>query len=175
MIKFAIHQYIPNRYLRRASFEDIDRRRMILDFKDGKEYATAWAVGEVCRTLSSMNLTDTVIVCIPASCRRTNDRRFKPFSHMVCERTGAMNGFDHVQVIKSRCKCHIDHVHELADNANEYIHVNEDFFRGKDVIVVDDIVTTCKTADSFIDRMVSAGANVRMALFLAKTKRFGKQ
>ena len=48
-------------------------------------------------------------------------------------------------------------------------------FAGEHVLLVDDIVTTCKTADSFIDRMVSAGANVRMALFLAKTKRFGKQ
>ena len=175
MIKFALHQYLPKRYLNRASFEDIDRHRMILDFKDGKPYAARWAAREVCRVLSPSDLSDTIIVCIPACCKRTNDRRFKMFSDIVCERTGAVNGFDHVQVFGHRNKAHIDHVHELADNANEYIHVNEDFFRGKDVIVVDDIVTTCKTADSFIDRMVSAGANVRMALFLAKTKQFKRK
>ena len=172
MIKFALHQYMPKRYLKRASFEDIDRHRMILDFKDGKPYATRWAAREICNSLSAMDLSDTIIVCVPACCKRTNDRRFKEFSSIICERTGAANGFDHVQVFGHRRKAHIDHVHELADNAEEYIHVDGDFFRSRKVIVLDDIVTTCKTANAFIDRIVEAGANVSMVLFLAKTKQF---
>ena len=52
------------------------------------------------------------------------------------------------------------------------MHIDDSHFRGKNVIVIDDITTTGKTADAFIDRMVSAGANVRMAFFLAKTKYF---
>ena len=154
MIKFALHQYLPKRYLKRASFEDIDRHRMILDFKDGKPYATRWAAREICNSLSAI------------------DRRFKEFSSIICERTGAVNGFSHVQVFGHRRKAHIDHVHELADNAEEYIHVDGDFFRGRKVIVLDDIVTTCKTANAFIDRIVAAGADVSMVLFLAKTKQF---
>ena len=175
MIIFALYPYIPQRYLKKASLEDIDRDRMILDFKDGKPYAVRWAAREVCRVLSSSDLSDTIIVCTPACCKRTNDRRFKMFSDIVCERTGAVNGFDHVQVFGHRRKAHIDHVHELADNADEYIHVDGDFFRGRKVIVLDDIVTTCKTANAFIDRMVEAGANVSMVLFLAKTKQFKRK
>ena len=91
MIKFALHQYLPKRYLKRASFEDIDRHRMILDFKDGKPYATRWAAREICNSLSAMDLSDTIIVCVPACCKRTNDRRFKEFSSIICERTGAVN------------------------------------------------------------------------------------
>ena len=150
MIKFALHQYLPKRYLKRASFEDIDRHRMILDFKDGKPYATRWAAKEICNSLSAMDLSDTIIVCVPACCKRTNDRRFKEFSNIICERTGAVNGFGHVQV-------------------------DGDFFRGRKVIVLDDIVTTCKTANAFIDRMASAGADVSMVLFLAKTKQFKRK
>ena len=172
MIKYAIHQYLPQRHLKRASFEDIDRHRQILDFKNGKSYATAWAAWEICHALSGMDLRDTIIMCIPASCKRTNNRRFKNFSSMICEQTGAVNGFDHVQVMGHRRKAHTDHVHELADNANEFIHVDENFFQDRKVIVVDDIVTTCKTANAFIDRMTSAGANVEMAIFLAKTKNY---
>ena len=145
MIKFALHQYLPKRYLKRASFEDIDRHRMILDFKDGKPYATRWAAREICNSLSAMDLSDTIIVCVPACCKRTNDRRFKEFSSIICERTGAVNGFSHVQVFGHRRKA---------------------------VIVLDDIVTTCKTANAFIDRIVAAGADVSMVLFLAKTKQF---
>ena len=117
MIKYAIHQYLPKRYLKRASFEDIDRHRQILDFKDGKSYATAWAAREISHALSGMDLTDTIIVCIPASCKRTNDRRFKCFSSLICERTGAVNGFDHVQVMGHRRKAHTDHARVFPEPA----------------------------------------------------------
>ena len=171
MIRFALYDYIPQRYLNRATFEEIDLHRRILDFKDGKGYATRWAAKKIGCALSDMDLSDTYIVCIPA-----------------CEWCGAKNGFDIVQVFGHRQKAHINHVYELmeqreqrqtclnfaesrrkkrvyqlADNADDFIHINDTFFKGKNIIVVDDIVTTGKTANAFIDRMVSAGANVKMA------------
>lgn len=197
MIRFALYDYIPQRYLNRATFEEIDLHRRILDFKDGKGYATRWAAKKIGCALSDMDLSDTYIVCIPASCKRTHDRRYKEFTKMVCEWCGAKNGFDFVQVFGHRQKAHINHVYELteqrgqsqtclnfaesrrmkrvyqlADNADDFIHIDDTFFKGKNIIVVDDIVTTGKTANAFIDRMVSAGANVKMAFFLAKTKYF---
>ena len=157
MIRYALYDYLPQRYLKRASFEQIDLDRRILDFKNGRGYATRWAAREMARCLSLMDLHNTVIVCIPASCKRT---------------LGAVNGFGHIIVNGHRQKVHISHVHELADGANECYHIDEDFFRGKSVLVVDDITTTGKTANAFIERMESAGAHVRMAMFLAKTHNF---
>ena len=90
----------------------------------------------------------------------------------LCELTGAINGFDLVQPMGKRRKAHIDHVHEIADGASEYIHFNDNALRGKKVLVVDDIVTTGKTANAFIDMLQSAGADVRGALFLSKTKSY---
>ena len=90
----------------------------------------------------------------------------------LCELTGAINGFDLVQPMGKRRKAHIDHVHEIADGASECIHFNDNALRGKKVLVVDDIVTTGKTANAFIDMLQSAGADVRGALFLSKTKSY---
>ena len=73
MIKYALYDYLPQRYLKRASFEQIDLDRRILDFKNGRGYATRWAAKEMAKALSLMDLTNTAIVCIPASCKRTND------------------------------------------------------------------------------------------------------
>ena len=168
MIKYALYDYIPQRNLKRASFEDMERHRRILDFKDGRNYAVKWAARELCKALSLMDLSQTVLVFIPACCKRTNDRRFKKFSAMVCERLGSVNGFDYVQVVGKRRKAHIDHVHEQ----DGFVQIDKSQLAGKEVIVVDDIVTSCQTANAFIDKIVSAGAKVRMAVFLAKTKSY---
>ena len=139
-----------------------------------QEYATRWAAREMARAIRHNDLSDTIIVCIPASCKRTNDRRYKQFMKELCELTGAINGFDLVQPMGKRRKAHIDHVHEIADGASECIHINDNALKGKKVLVVDDIVTTGKTANSFIDMLQSAGADVRGALFLSKTKSYRK-
>lgn len=170
MVKFALYDYIPERYLKRASFEDMETHRRILDFKDGRNYAVRWAAREIGNALSSMEMSRTVLVCIPASCKRTNDRRYKKFSSMVCERLGCENGFDYVQVVGKRRKVHIDHVHDLETTG--LIEIDETHFRGKDVVLIDDIVTSGKSANAFRDKMSEAGAHVRMALFLAKTKNY---
>ena len=172
MIRYALYNYLPQRYLKRASFEQIDLDRRILDFKNGRKYATRWAAREMARCLSLMDLHNTVVVCIPASCSRTNNIRYKYFSEELSQRLGAVNGFGHIIVSGHRQKVHISHLHQLADGATEYYHIDEDFFRGKQVLVVDDITTTGKTADAFIERMESIGARVRMAMFLAKTKNY---
>ena len=110
MFKYAIMQYTPQRYMRHADFETQDTMRHLLDFKAGRKYATKWAAQIVGKTLSAMDLTNTVIVCIP--------------------------------------------------------------FNGKRVLLIDDICTTCATANAFIEQLQAAGADVRMTLFLAKTKTY---
>lgn len=67
MLKYAIMSYIPQRYMRRADFDTQDTMRHLLDFKAGRKYATKWAADLVARTLAPMDLTNTIIVCIPAS------------------------------------------------------------------------------------------------------------
>lgn len=168
MFKFALHSYLPKRYLRRANFEQADISRRILDFKDGRRYATTWAAYEVVKALACTDLTDTVIACVPASCQRTNVRRYKRFSHLICTLSGAQNGFEHIQVVGHRTKLHLHRDAVIDDN----VLLDEGFFNGKRVIVIDDICTTCRSANAFIAKLQGAGADIRMALFLGKTHSF---
>ena len=168
MLKVALMNYVPQRYMRRADFDTQENMRHILDFKAGRKYASRWASRIVGKALSSMDLSNTVIVCIPASCEQTNKRRYKRFSADVCAMCNAINGFEHIQVIGKREKVHISKKHGQKSN----VQIDTDYFNGKRVLLIDDICTTCATANAFIEQMQAAGADVRMTLFLAKTKTY---
>ena len=82
-----------------------------------------------------------------------------------------VNGFDFIQVNGKRKKAHIDHVHELNENMDDFVQITQNL-KGKKVMVFDDITTTSKTADAFINYLTALGAEVKMAFFLAKTKNY---
>lgn len=172
MLRYALHDYWPKRRLRRASFEQKETSRRILDFKEGRRYATAWAAREVAKALAAINLRDVVIACCPASCQRTNVRRYRRFSAELCRISGAADGFSHISVTGRRRKVHIDRQAMAGGQWLANVAVDAGFFQGRKVIIFDDICTTGKTADGFIRLLSDAGAEVKMAIFLGKTKRF---
>lgn len=174
MLKYALFDYVPQRMLHRASFELQDLHRMILGFKDGRNVYTRWAAARFRHALSATDLTGTVIVCIPASTQYANVRRWKRFSAMLCRETGAIDGFDRVQVSGSRKRAHITGEYELATDIKHCLRIDAAFFRGRRVLVIDDIYTTGRSSAAFIAAMEAAGATVTMAMFLAKTRWFGK-
>lgn len=170
-MKYALFQYVPRKRVRRFPFEQQDINRMILGFKDGRNVYSRWAAREFARALAANDLTDTVIVCIPASTRYAHARRWKRFSSELCRLTGAVNGFDRVQVSGSRKRAHVTGEYELCTNIKHYVHIDADFFRNRKVLVIDDIFTTGQSSSAFIGAMQAAGADVLGALFLARTIR----
>ena len=172
MMKFAIYDYLPQRLLPRATFEEMDTCRMILGFKDGRNVYSKWAAYQFANALHAVNLSDVAIVCIPASSKHAHVRRWKRFSQILCNLTGAQNGFDYVEIIGSRKRVHKTKDYELATNIKHCIHIDADFFKSRKVLVIDDIYTTGRSSDAFIGAMKAAGADVVMAAFLAKTKQF---
>ena len=170
MMRFALFQYVRENSVSRYPFEQQDVNRMILGFKDGRNVYTRWAARQFARALTAMDLSDTIIVCIPASTRYAHVRRWKRFSELLCQLTGAINGFDRIQVSGSRKRAHVTGDYELATNIKHYVHIDAEYFRGRKVLVIDDIYTTGQSSAAFIAAMESAGATVTMAMFLAKTK-----
>ncbi len=172
MLKYALYDYIPRRKVHRSSFEQQDVNRRILDFKDGRNYATRWAAKAMAMALSAIDLSDTVVVGIPANGPYAHARRYKRFLQLLCKQCKAINGYSHITV-----KCHRERVHttkhyDWCYSLKEYIDIDYDFFQGKKVLVIDDICTSCTTANSFINFLQNAGADVCMAVFLAKTRQY---
>lgn len=174
MVKYALYSYIPQRFLRWSSFEEQDISRMIIGFKDGRNVYTRWAVRMFCRALAAIDLTNVVVVCVPASTQYSHTRRWKRFSQLLCKQTGAINGFSHISVISDRKRAHITREYELATNIKHLLDIDADFFKGKNVLVIDDIYTTGRSSESFISAIEAAGAHVQMAMFLAKTRFFNR-
>ncbi len=172
MIKYALFDYVPKRFLKRVTFEQQDICRKLLGFKQGKNIYSRWAARLISRALAGTDLKNVTIVCIPASTQYAYVRRWKLFSAELCRMTGAINGFDRIQVCGTRSKAHISGVHELSNNFGRCVHIDTDFFYGKKVLVIDDVYTTGKTSSSFINAMQSSGAYVLAAMFLGRTKRF---
>jgi len=125
MMKFALYSYIPQRFQRRATFEEQDICRMIIGFKDGRNVYTRWAARQFSRALAAMDLTDTVIVCIPASTKYAHIRRWKRFSQLLCKQTGAIDGFSHIEVCGNRKRAHITGEYELATNIKHLVTISE--------------------------------------------------
>lgn len=170
MIRYAIHQYVPARKANGFPFHVRDTNRMILGFKDGRNVYTRWAVRQFAMTLSPLDMTDTVIVCVPASTPYSHTRRWKMFLDLLCRRTGAENGFGYVSVTGSRKRAHVTGDYELCANIKRYVRIDAESLRGRNVLVIDDIYTTGQSSSSFIGALEAAGANVVMAVFLAKTR-----
>ena len=172
MLKYALFDYIPRRFQSHATFEQQDICRMILGFKDGRNVYSRWAARMFSRALADTDMKDVVIVCIPASTRYAHVRRWKRFSSELCRLTGAVNGFDRVQVSGSRKRAHVTGEYELCTNIKHYVHIDAEFFSGKRVVVIDDIYTTGHSSNAFISALQAAGANVIGALFLGRTRFF---
>ena len=170
MMKYALYSYIPQRFQSRATFEERDVCRMILGFKDGRNVYSRWAAHQLAAALRAVDMSDVTIVCIPASTMYAHVRRWKRFSQLLCKQTGAIDGFDRVQVFGSRKRAHVTGEYELATNIKHYVHIDDEFFRGRKVMVIDDIYTTGQSSRAFIGAMQAVGATVVMAGFLAKTR-----
>lgn len=166
MIKIALHSYIPQNYLDRADVDDAFMHFLVLDFKDGRRNAQEWAAKVVGKALSQRDRSDVVFVCIPASTHFQYVRRFERFSQMVCDICGCINGFPHIFVSNDRMPSHVS---KHARNRLENVIFEADFFRGKKVIIFDDIITTGLTAKRMQERLQECGANVIGGVFLAKT------
>ena len=98
-------------------------------------------------------VTNMVFVCVPASTQEQNQSRYARFCERVSELTGIANGFTHVKVL----------------SGTQVIDFDAEYFNGKNVLVMDDVVTTGTSYALFANQLETFGANVLGGFFLGRT------
>ena len=162
-------KYFPIR-IKNVGESDKANRQKIFDFKDGRNCDEAaqltadYMIGEY-----GEDCENIVFSTIPASSSEKNNIRFKAFCEKVCQLTGAINGFPHIQVQEDRKWIHKNRRKEDAIRESENYSIDTEWFKGKRVICADDVVTKGLSYARFADNLESIGAIVLGGVFLART------
>lgn len=153
--------------------DEWDIREMIYNFKNNSELtdpishrqAMQKAIGLLVPMLEKTFgplLPQLTLVCIPASSAEKTAARFEEFSSLVTEQTGMENGYPHVNVAVDGESKHLDtHQPQYA--------LDEDYFKGRQVLLFDDIMATGNSVIRFAAQMADSGAEVVGAVVLGKT------
>ncbi len=105
-----------------------------------------------------------VFVCIPSSSQKDYEKRCKDFSAELCKDLGMVDGFPYLKVVHDTTP-----THSGGNRDDIRVSYDDTFFRGKHVILFDDIVTTGATMTKYINLMTSLGAKVDYVISFAKT------
>ncbi len=133
--------------------EDWEKRDLIANFKGNSELTTeidhqqavdkAIAIAtQFIKDTFGDEAKDLTLVCVPAKKECNTQHRFERFSQEVCAQTGMENA---------------------------YGHITEDFVKGKDVVIFDDIIASGGSISKFAAHIKTLGANIICAIALGKT------
>ena len=154
--------------------EEWDIREMIYNFKNNSELtdpishrqAMQKAIGMLVPVLEKTFgelLRELTLVCIPASTAEKTAARFEEFSSLITAQTGMENGYPHVNVVVDGESKH------LGDTHQPQYALDADYFKGRQVLLFDDILATGNSVTRFAEQMADAGADVVAAAVLGKT------
>ena len=116
-------------------------------------------------TFGSDALKCLTLVCIPASSADKTQARYKDFSNRLCRETGMNNAYDKMQVVSSSSEKKFGGSGISANN----VSFDASYFRGKYVLLFDDVITKGDSMLRFKKRMEELGATVIGGFSIGKT------
>lgn len=160
--------YYPTRF-GKVSDESERARKIVWNFKDGETTDISIAsivVNKLKETFNRSMLNKFTFVCIPASSRLDNEIRYETFSSEVCTASGMKNAFSYIGIVKEKTPKHLSPTH--LDEPAEYSFDNV-FFKGANIILFDDVITTGRSMAAFKRVLESLGATVICAISIGRT------
>ena len=157
---YFFYYYMPKRYLD-VSKDSIYARNLIYNFKDGINY------NEVCNLIvekvNSLNLNNLTLATVPASSICKNNIRYKKFSDILCNMINCENGFKFINITEETEPKH------CGGYGYSTYEIDDCFFKNKNILIFDDIMTTGKSIKKFALKLINAGAKIICAITIGKT------
>lgn len=164
---FSFFDYLPTKY--EANKQEWKIRKMIWDFKDGKRsQPVAELVAKKIRQQFGAMTNDIVLACIPASSEAANQARYEVFAAETCRLAGTVNGYMAITIEGERLAIHETKGCKTVNNV-QVINLDKEFFKGRKVLVFDDILTQGFSYARFSCALERCGAEVLGGYFLGKT------
>lgn len=170
--------YYPNNSNIVPTQEDWNNRWIVWNFKNDTERISPSAhaktlnivvtmiKNKLTSTFSEESLKYLTLVCIPASSQAKTEARYEEFSSRICEELGMINAYPHIKVTEERMERHLGGTSTDTDK----LSFDNDFFKGKYVLLFDDVITRGHSMNTFKRKMESLGATVVGGLCLGRTK-----
>ena len=169
----SLFQYVPKSVDDTNDTERQHNRELLWCFKDGNQddeqypivvEAVLDAFMDIICKLFDNDTCNLTLTFIPASSKSTTHRRWSHFSRIIANALGCENGFKHLRPTKDSVPRHY-----IGRGRVRPLDVDEEFFDGKQVILIDDLVNTGETMKDAIRQLRNAGAEVVCCLSVATT------
>ena len=165
----SLFQYVPKRVDDTNDTERKHNREALWHFKDGDDDDVMWDVIEsfakIIRKMLGNDTHNVVLAFIPASDLVTSNRQWRRFSTILADVLGCDNGYKHLRPTRDSVPRH----YIGGRGVPRALDVDEDYFDGKRVVLIDDLINTGRTLSNAIETLQDAGADVVMALSVATT------
>ena len=161
-----IMEYLPKRYS--ATTKQKNDREIIYDFKNG--YCSLGLINTIIEYIKEIKKElggNNWRVCfIPASTHNKTVCRYKKLADYIEKETGIACDYHTILPIQDEESGHIT---GKKTNPAENFNIKSSDVAGKNIILIDDIITRGMTFMQTTDKLIRNGANMVRGLFLAKT------
>ena len=170
--------YYPTTCDFEATEEEWSNRWIVWDFKNtpGKTSASdhqevldkviPMLKNKLLTTFEEDSLKYLTLVCIPASSQVKTQSRYEDFSNRLCSELGMTNAYPHITVLSEK--------EERRSGGTSIdtskLSFDDDFFKGRYILLFDDVITRGDSMRTFKHKMEALGAIVVGGLAIGKTK-----
>lgn len=164
---FYIHDYYPVSHKNKITVNQKKVSNLVFRFKEGKispliAKIFSLAIGRMPFLQDSKN---AVLIPIPASTQEKNRLRFESFCEQLTRRIGVVNGYEAIRITHDR-----EPMKGLVNQDKlSNLSFNPELFAGRDVFLIDDILTTGSGFIQIKRKLMELGAKSVIGLFLGKT------
>lgn len=164
---FYIHDYYPVSHPDKLTTQQKRVSNLVFRFKEGKTAPLAAKIFSlaIARMPFLAESNEAVLIPIPASTRDKNASRFSHFCELLSTKIGVTNGYNAIEITVDREPLKGLRGKDKLSN----LLFNAQYFVGKDVFLIDDIITTGEGFIQIKRRLMELGAKSVIGLFLGRT------